>query len=144
MGVGGPPTSGVGLYRIDRGGTMSNGKSGWVTFSWIIFLVAGIVNVLYGAAALVRKEYFPSGGLIYAAIQQHGWIWLLLGLLQIVVALAIAYRMSFGRIAGIIFAVLAAVVWFFYMLYLPFVGFGLIVIYVLVIFALAAHGEDSR
>jgi len=121
---------------------MANAKSGWVTFSWIIFLLAGCVNMMYGAAALVRKEYFPPTGIIYASLHSHGWVWLGLGLLQLVVAYAIASRMSFGRVLGIIMAVLACVVWFYYMLYVPTAGLTLVVLYVLVIFGLAAHGED--
>ena len=58
---------------------MAEGRSGWVTFSWIIFLMAGLVNMLYGAAALVRKEYFPETGLIFQSLQSHGWVWLLFG-----------------------------------------------------------------
>ena len=121
---------------------MAQGKSGWVTFSWIIFLMAGLVNVLYGAAALVRKEYFPETGIIFQSLQSHGWVWLLFGLIQVLVAVAIASRFSFGRVIGIIIAVLAVVIWFYYALYLPNSSMALILIYVLVLFGLGAHGEE--
>ena len=121
---------------------MNERRSGWVTFSWIMFMLAGLVNTMYGAAALVRKEYFPSGGVIYQAIQQHAWVWLLIGLLQLLVAYTIASRLSFGRWFGIAMAAVAALVWFYYMLYLPNAGLGLFIVYVLVIYGLAAHGDE--
>lgn len=121
---------------------MSNGKSGWVTFSWIIFLLAGFMNGLYGAAALVRKEYFPTEGVIYDALQSHAWVWIIIGLIQIAIALMISSRMSLGRILGIAAAVISAIVWFYYMLYMPIAGLLLIVMYVLVIYGLAATPED--
>jgi len=121
---------------------MSNGGKGWVTFSWIIFLLAGLANAMYGAAALVRKEYFPTEGVVYEALKSHGWVWLIFGVFQIVLAIAIASRFSFGRIIGIALAVISGVVWFYYMLYMPIAGLTMIVMYVLVIYGLSAHGED--
>jgi hypothetical protein len=116
-------------------------QSGWTTFSWIIFMLAGFANMLYGGAALVRKEYFPEAGIIFQSLQSHGWVWLMLGILQVLVAVAIAYRMSLGRVVGLLLAVVGAAVWFFYMLYLPNGGLGMVILYVLVIYGLAAHPE---
>ena len=116
--------------------------SGWVTFSWIIFLVAGLVNCMYGAAALVRKEYFPAEGIVYDALQSHGWVWLIIGAVQVLTAFLLMSRMSFGRVLGIALACFSVIVWFYYMLYLPLAGIMLVTIYILVIYGLGAHGED--
>lgn len=121
---------------------MAENRSGWATFAWIIFLVAGTVNVMYGAAALVRKEYFPAEGIVYEALQTHAWVWLLFGALQILAAFTIMGRLSFGRILGITLASVSAIVWFYYMLYMPLMGLMLITLYVLVIYGLSAHGEE--
>jgi hypothetical protein len=121
---------------------MSSTRSGWVTFSWIVLLLAGLVNSLYGVAALGRKEYFPADSVIYETLSSHGWIWLLLGVIQIVVSFAIAKRIQFGLFAGITLAVLAATMWFFYMLFLPEGGFALVLLYALVIYGLSAHMEE--
>jgi hypothetical protein len=121
---------------------MAYQKSGWVTFSWIVFLAAGMMNSIYGLAALGRKEYFPQSGHLYDVLQSHGWIWLVLGVTQVLVSLAIAKRSQVGLFAGLTLAVLAAVLWFFYMLYLPSSGFLLCLIYVFVIYGLAANMEE--
>ncbi|HSK48621.1 MAG TPA: hypothetical protein VLA05_11570 [Coriobacteriia bacterium] len=120
---------------------MAKGKSGWVTFSWIIFLLVGLVNTLYGVAGLGRKEYFPDSA-ISATLESHAWVWLILGIVQILVAVAIAKRVQAGLFAGLTLAVIAALVWFFYMLFLPTSGFALVVLYLLVIYGLAAHTEE--
>lgn len=120
---------------------MAKGKSGWVTFSWIIFLLAGLVNSLYGLAGLGRKEYFPESA-INAALESHAWIWLIIGVMQILVAFAIAKRMQIGLFAGLTLAVICALLWFFYMLFFPTNGFALVLLYSLVMFGLAGHAEE--
>ncbi len=121
---------------------MGNGRSGWATFVWIVFIVAGAGNILYGIAALARKEYFPEGGLIYDSLQSHGWIWLVIGILQVVIAMALAYRQSWARIVAIILTSLVAVAWFFYLLYVPLAGIAMITLSMLVLYGLVAHSED--
>lgn len=121
---------------------MAGKKSGWVTFSWIVFLMIGLMNVLYGLAALGRKEYFPEGGALYGSLEWHGWIWLILGAIQLLVAILIMRRSQIGLFAGLTVAVLGAVMWFFYMLYVPSSGFALVLLYALTIFGLAAHMEE--
>jgi hypothetical protein len=121
---------------------MAANRSGWVTFSWIVFLLAGLVNCLYGVAALGRAEYFPEAGVVASSIQSHGWLWLGLGVIQVVVSFLIAKRVQAGLFAGLTLAVLAAVVWFFYMLFLPTNGFALVILYALVIYGLGAHMDE--
>ncbi len=121
---------------------MAKKGSGWVTFSWVIFMLAGLVNLLYGAIALGRKEYFPSESVIYDVIQSHGWIWLIIGLLQLLVSYAIARRSQIGLFGGVVLAVIGATIWFFYMLFLPSSGFALVLLYALVIFGLASNAEE--
>jgi hypothetical protein len=121
---------------------MAQKKSGWVTFSWIVFMMIGLVNLLYGMAALGRKEYFPEAGALYGSLQAHGWVWLVLGAMQLIVAVLIMKRSQIGLFAGMTLAVLGSVVWFFYMLYVPTSGFALVLLYALSLFGLAAHMEE--
>lgn len=121
---------------------MASAKSGWVTFSWIMFLLAGMLNTLYALAALGRREYFPAEGVLYDAISSHGWIWFIVGVLQIVIAFTISKRLPFGAIAGITLSVIGATMWFFYMLYIPQSGLVMILLYAAVIYGLAAHLDE--
>lgn len=122
---------------------MTIARSGWATFVYIVFIVIGAANILYGIAALGRKEYFPEGGLIYESLQSHGWVWLAIGVLEFVVGIALWNRQSWARIVGIALASIAAVVWFFYMLYVPLAGIAMVSLAVLVLYGLVAHGEEA-
>lgn len=121
---------------------MADKKSGWVTFSWIVFLMIGLVNAMYGLAGLGRKEYFTEGMAIYESLQAHAWMWLILGALQVGVAILIMKRSQIGLFAGITLSVLGAVMWFFWMLFIPSSGFALVLLYALTIYGLAAHVEE--
>jgi len=121
---------------------MSEKSPAWSFFAWIVFLTAGIWNLMIGAMMLVRKEYFPSAGLIYESIQSHGWILIVVAVLQIAVALAIAAKQDWARWLGILLAILGTVVWFYYALYLPWLGLMAVIAYVLVIFSLTARWEE--
>ena len=121
---------------------MADKKSGWVTFSWIVFLMIGLVNAMYGLAGLGRKEYFAEGMAIYESLQAHAWMWLILGALQVGVAILIMKRSQIGLFAGITLSVLGAVMWFFWMLFIPSSGFALVLLYALTIYGLAAHMEE--
>ncbi len=121
---------------------MSTAKSGWVTFSWLILLMAGLVNLLYGAAAIGRSAYFPQTGLVAENLSTHGGIWIVLGGIQVLTAILIQRRLQFGLMVGLTLAVISAVVWFFYMLFLPSNGFALVLLYSLVIYGLGAHMDE--
>jgi len=121
---------------------MTENRSGWVTFSWLILLLAGLANALYGLAALGRADYFPEGTLVGESLSSHGWIWLILGAIQILVAIMIQRRNQMGLFAGLTLSVIAATIWFFYMLAIPNGGFALVLLYVLVIYGLGAHMQE--
>jgi len=48
--------------------------SGWLTFSAILFTVAGIGNIIWGLYAHSHKQSFYPGGLIWTSLNTWGWI----------------------------------------------------------------------
>jgi hypothetical protein len=117
--------------------------SGWVMFSWLIFFLAGVANLAFGAAALIRAGYFPEGASFLAdEIQALGWAWIIGGAIELLLCYGIWSRAGWGRVAGIVWAVIMAVFWFFDMLYLPVIGLAMVIIYVLVIYGLASSPEQ--
>ncbi len=117
--------------------------SGWVMFSWLIFFLAGVANLAFGAAALIRAGYFPEGASFLAdEIQALGWAWIIGGAIELVLCYGIWSRAGWGRVLGIAWAIIMAVFWFFDMLYLPVIGLTMIIIYVLVIYGLASEKEQ--
>jgi hypothetical protein len=121
---------------------MSTARSGWATFVSVVFIVTGGANLLYGLAALGRKEYFPQDGLIYESLQSHGWVWIIVGALQFIVGVALWGKQPWARLLGVALAAAAAIVWFFYLLFVPLAGIAMISLAVVVLYGLLAHGDE--
>jgi hypothetical protein len=115
---------------------------GWTDFAGVILFLAGILNLIAGIAALVKKEYFIDGGELFISLQVWGWIWLVLGVLQIVSGYLVWARSSFGRSLALALVGLSIAVWFMTMGLHPW--WSMIVIFIdgLVIYALTVFREQ--
>ena len=115
---------------------------GWTDFAGVILLLAGILNLIAGIAALAKKEYFITGGELFTSLQVWGWIWLVLGVLQIVAGYLVWARISFGRSLALALVGLSIAVWFMTMGLHPW--WSIIVIFIdgLVIYALTVFREQ--
>jgi hypothetical protein len=80
---------------------------GWVAFAIVYLGLVGILNVIYGIAALSNKSYFHENSLLWSNLKTWGWILIILGAFQIVTAGLIYTRSAFGAIFGIFLASLA-------------------------------------
>ena len=55
-------------------------RSGWVTFAGIMLFIAGVLNVIYGIAAIGDSKFFiQDQKYILSNLNTWGWITLLLG-----------------------------------------------------------------
>ena len=89
---------------------MEERKSGWYDFAGAMFGIAGAFNGIQGLSAVIKKEYFAGGTLVYDNLQFWGWAWLIIGVLQVIAALMLLAGR--GRVLGIILAALSAVISF--------------------------------
>jgi hypothetical protein len=115
--------------------------TGWATFAGVLFLVAGVWNVVAGWAALVRKEYFSEASLLYHDLQVVGWVWLGIGVIQVLASYLIFARRPIGRVLGVVLAALSMLVWFFTIGAYPMWAMMVVAIDAFVIYGLTAHGE---
>ena len=115
---------------------------GWTDFAGVILFLAGILNLIAGIAALVKKEYFIEGGQLFTSVQVWGWIWLVLGVLQIVSGYLVWARNPFGRSLALVLVGLSIAVWFMTMGLHPW--WSIIVIFIdgMVIYALTVFREQ--
>jgi uncharacterized membrane protein (DUF2068 family) len=116
---------------------------GWILFAWFMLLIAGVMNVIDGIAALGSKEFFKTHAAVTLANNLHTWGWIVLiwGVLQIAASVSIWRAAAFGRWFGIL---AAGVNIFIQMLFLPtypVFALSIMVIDVLVIYGLAVYGE---
>ena len=115
---------------------------GWVAFAGIMVMIAGVLNVIYGIAAIDGSAFFTDEGryVIFTDLNTWGWFILIVGVVQLFAAFSIWSGGEFGRVIGIASAAFSALVILFTVNAYPFAAFMLFIIDLLVIYGLAAYG----
>ena len=89
---------------------MTDTRSGWVTFAGVLLFMTGVLNIIYGIAAIGDSSFFiQDQKYILSNLNTWGWITLLLGLLQLGAAFSLWSGNIYGRIIAIVAASLGAV-----------------------------------
>ena len=119
-------------------------RSGWVIFATTMFVIVGVLNVIYGLTMIINNEWivFAADEIWYLDITAWGWITLLLGVLALFVAFGVYAGQTWAQVVGIIAATLAAVDAFLVIPYFPVWGIVLLALAILLIWALAVHGDE--
>ena len=128
----------------ERGGEWREEGSGWVLFAGIMIVTVGILNLIYGIAAIGDSSFFVANQkFILSGLNTWGWVMLILGVGQILAAFSIWAGNSFGRWFGIACAMLNAIAALLAIPAYPFWSLVVIGIDILVIYGLAAYGGDK-
>jgi uncharacterized membrane protein HdeD (DUF308 family) len=115
--------------------------AGWVMFAGIMLLIAGVLNVIYGIAAVDDSKFFVhETQYILSGLNTWGWVTIVLGALQILAAFSIWSGGGFGRWFGIFAASLSAIAALMYMPAYPFWSLAVFAIDILIVYGLAAYG----
>ncbi|MFN8105710.1 MAG: hypothetical protein U0U69_14735 [Acidimicrobiia bacterium] len=117
--------------------------SGWVTFAGVVFAIAGCGNLIWGLGALAKKSYLPENGLLFSTLGTWGWIAILWGIVVILGAVLLLARAPSGPALGIVLAAVSAVFWLFVLPVLPMFALAALILDVLVIYGLVAHGSGE-
>jgi hypothetical protein len=119
--------------------------SGWVMYATVMFVIIGILDVIYGLTMIINDEWvvFTADTIWYLDISAWGWITLLMGVVALAVAGGVYTGQTWARVVGIVAGVLAAVNAFFVMPYYTVWGIAILAMSMLVIWALAVHGDEA-
>ena len=119
-------------------------RSGWVLFATTMFVIVGVLDIIFGLTMIINNEWIVFGAkeVWYLDISAWGWITFIVGALALVVAWGIYAGQTWARVVGIIVAVLAVIDAFMVMPYYTVWGITILALSVLVIWALAAHGDE--
>ena len=126
-------------------------RSGWLTFSAVVLIIAGIMRVIDSIWAFSYHGALPDGlqgALLGHSLATYGWIWLVTGVI-LIVAGALLFGPSdrpaaeVSRWVGIVAASLGAISAIFVMPYYPVWSLLYILIAVMVIYGLSAHYGDN-
>ena len=126
---------------------MDNDGYGWKMFAGIMVILVGVFNVIDGLRAITSanqvKSHFPNGNVelpLTDNLKVWGWAILIIGAVMILAGFLIFSGNMFGRIVGIAIAALNAIVQLSYLDHNTFWSFTMILVDILVIYALVAHG----
>jgi hypothetical protein len=120
--------------------------AGWLTFAGIMIVIAGVLNVIWGIAAIDKSSFFVEDErYIISDLNTWGWIILIIGAIQIFAAFSIWSGGQFGRWIGIISASLSAIGALLSIPGYPFWSLAIFGIDLLIIYGLTAYGgQRSR
>ena len=115
----------------------------WIFFALAMLALGGALKIVAGIAALVNSSFMLTDMLV-SNLALWGWFFIILGALDFVAAYLIMSEKKSGRWAGIGLSILSVVGWFTFMPAFPWWAAIAIVVDILVIFGLAAHGEELQ
>jgi hypothetical protein len=134
----------------DRGGLDysyyddSHGQ-GLVTFAGVMIMIAGVLNTLYGIAAIDKANVFVHDArYVFLDLSTWGWFVLALGVAQIFAALAIWRGTSWGRWFGIACASVNVVLQVLWMPSYPILALTILPLDILAIWGLLWYGGRRR
>ncbi len=118
---------------------------GWLLFAGIMVLIAGVLNVVYGIAAIDKAHFFVEDKkFIISDLSTWGWIILVIGVIQLIAAFSIWSGGEFGRWIGIFGASLSAIGAMLSIPGYPFYSLAVFAIDLLIIYGLAAYGGRTE
>ncbi|HEY6736704.1 MAG TPA: hypothetical protein VI322_03225 [Candidatus Saccharimonadia bacterium] len=122
------------------------GWVGWVMFGALFMIFEGIMNVIYGLAAVLNAHWFvyTNNASYLLDISSWGWWLILLGSVLILSGSLLLSGNMFGRVMGIIFATISLLVNLAIFSTAPVWATLAIVLDAIVIYAIASHGDEMR
>ncbi|MGO9971760.1 MAG: hypothetical protein ACLP01_02805 [Solirubrobacteraceae bacterium] len=82
---------------------------GRVLFVAIMLLIAGVLNIIYGIAAVGNAHFFANTAYVFSSLHTWGWITIIIGVIQLGAGLSLMAGGGFGLVIGIIAASLGAI-----------------------------------
>jgi len=123
----------------------ANTGYGWLIFAGTMLMIVGILNIIYGIAAIDDANFFVNGAnYVISDLNTWGWVVLLTGAAQFLTAFGVWARNTFATWAGIGFACLNAIGVLLMLPAYPLLSIALFAIDVLVVYGLAVHGGHQE
>jgi|SRR3954451_2303837 hypothetical protein len=121
--------------------------AGWVIFAGILMTMIGVFHGIEGLVAILRDNYYlvgKNGMVVEVDYTAWGWIHLITGVVLFAAGLGVQSGQMWARVVGVVVAVLSAIVNFVFIASYPLWSLTLIAMDILVIYALTAHGRETK
>ena len=120
---------------------MDKTHSGWVTFAGVMLAIVGVLNVIYGIAAIGDSKFFiQDQKYILSNLNTWGWVTLVLGALQLFAAFSLWSGGLYGRIIAVVAASLSAPGALLSIPAYPFWSLAIFAIDIIVIYQVTLYG----
>jgi hypothetical protein len=120
-------------------------RSGWVTFAAVLLVIGGVLNIIYGIAAVGDSRFFVNDQkYILSNLHTWGWVTLVLGVIQLTAAFSLFGGGLYGRIIGIGAASLSAIAALLSIPAYPFWSLAIFALDIVIIHQIATRGTEGR
>ncbi|MBB5159785.1 DUF7144 family membrane protein [Saccharopolyspora phatthalungensis] len=132
-------------HNVPRGGIRTRWL-GWVIFAGILLLLVGVVQLVHGIAAFSHSgtAVTQTGTLVTVDLSNVGWTYLILGIVLAAAGIGVMFGRMWARVIAIILAVLSLLANIAFFTAYPVWSTIAIVLDVVVIYALVAHGREAK
>jgi hypothetical protein len=118
--------------------------SGWWVFAGVLLLIAGILNIIWGIAAIGDSKFFTANATyIVSGLHTWGWITLIIGVLELIAAFSLWSGGEFGRLFGIFIGSLNAIAALLSIGAYPFWALAVFALSVIIVYKLAEGPEGT-
>ncbi len=119
--------------------------AGSAIFVAILLLIAGVLNIVYGIAAIGNANFYDGTQYAFSSLHTWGWITVLLGVIQLTAGFSLFGGGAYGRVIGIFAASIGAIGSLFAIGGPhPFWAVGVFAICLICIHGLVVLGEPER
>jgi hypothetical protein len=124
-----------------RGDDLALDRSGWVTFAGVMLSIVGVMNVIYGIAAVDNANFYVNDArYVFSDLNTWGWVIGIIGAIQFCAAFSIFGGTSWGRWVGVATASLSSIAMLLFLPAYPFLALALFAVDILIIYGLIADG----
>jgi hypothetical protein len=138
-------TSGYSPGTEARGADPAEGRGfGWMVFAGIILSISGILNVIWGIAAISNSKFFVQGThYVISDLKTWGWVTLIVGVLQFGAAMSLFGGRTYGRIFAIVAASFSAIAALLSIPAYPFWSLAVFAISFMVIYGCSVYDSEA-
>jgi hypothetical protein len=122
------------------------GWVGWIFFAGTMMIIGGGLNLFYGIVAAFNDDWvlWQNGNAVFVDISNWGWAHIIIGGIVMLCGFGVMTGNVLARTVGVIVAGISLIANFFTIPLYPVWSLTIIVIDVLVIWALTAHGRELK
>ncbi|HEX5911213.1 MAG TPA: hypothetical protein VFY44_12030 [Thermoleophilaceae bacterium] len=114
---------------------------GWVAFAGVLLVIAGMLNAIYGIAAIDDAQFFVGNTeFVFSNLNTWGWIVLCLGVAQLLIAFGVFAKNQFARWTGVFVLGMNSIAQMLFIDAYPFLSLSILAMNLLAIYGLAAYG----